>query len=389
MNIIAQMKHNSCTGCSACAQVCPTHSISMVADSEGFLYPQIDALTCSDCSSCYAICPVVNSSNSDKPPRLPIRVLAAWHLDPQIRKASSSGGVFSAIAKKVLSNKGVVFGAAFDDTFCLRHTSIEDSEDLFKLRGSKYLQSDINNTFMQVQSFLDCDRTVLFSGTPCQVAGLRSLLNQECANLITCDLVCAGVSSPKVFQRYKRYLECKYGAPIKQISFRDKSRGWKQPSLCLTFQNGTAYSRRLYDDPYGIGFGSFLYHRFSCHECIFRNFMNEGDITLGDFWGVGTRKPDLDDDQGTSLVMINSQKGVDIFKECSDKLYFAECDLDHALIGNPYLRSSPKPSSKRSSFFRDVEAMPFDSIIAKCMHKSLLRRVSRKIIKTIKALTNN
>ena len=384
MNTIAQIKHNTCTGCSACAQICPKRSISMVADSEGFLYPQIDAFACSDCSSCYAICPVVNSINSHKILRLPIRVLGAWHLDPQIRNASSSGGVFSAIANQVLSKKGVVFGAAFDDTFCLKHTFIEDLADLFKLRGSKYLQSDVNNTFMQVQSFLDCDRTVFFSGTPCQVAGLKSLLNAECANLITCDFVCAGVPSPKVFQKYRRYLECKYGAPTKQISFRDKSRGWKQASLCLTFQNGTTYSHRLYDDPYGIGFGNFLYQRPSCHECIFRNFMNKGDITLGDFWGVGTRKQDLDDDRGTSLVLINSQKGFDMFKSCSDKLHFAECELDHAMIGNPRLESSPQPSSERAFFFRDIEVMPFDAIISKYMYKTLLRRVIRKLIKTIR-----
>lgn len=384
MNSIAQITHNSCTGCSACAQICSKRSISMVADSEGFLYPQIDASTCIDCSICSEICPVVNNINSHKIPRLPIKVFGSWHLDPQIRNASSSGGVFSAIANKVLSNKGVVFGAAFDDTFSLKHTFIEDPADLFKLRGAKYLQSDINNTFMQVQSFLDCNKMVLFSGTPCQVAGLKSFLNQERANLITCDFVCAGVPSPIVFQKYRRYLECKYGAPTRQISFRDKSRGWKQTSICWTFQNGTTYSRRLYDDPYGIGFGNFLYHRPCCHECIFHNFMNKGDITLGDFWGVGIRRQDLDDDLGTSLVLINSQKGVDIFKECSDKLHFAECDLDHAMIGNPRLCSSPKPSSERSYFFHDVEAMPFDSIIAKYMHKTLLRRVIRKLIKIIR-----
>jgi coenzyme F420-reducing hydrogenase beta subunit len=384
MNTIAQIKRNSCTGCSACAQICPNGSIGMVADSEGFLYPQVDAVTCSDCSSCYAICPVVNRSNSANPPRLPIRVLGAWHLDPQIRNASSSGGVFSAIAHRVLSNKGVVFGAAFDDTFCLKHTFIEDPADLFKLRGSKYLQSDINNTFVQVQSFVDCGRAVLFSGTPCQVAGLKSFLNAECANLITCDFVCAGVPSPKVFQKYRRYLECKYGAPTKHISFRDKSRGWKQASLVMTFQNGATYSHRLHDDPYGIGFGNFLYQRPSCYECIFRKFMNKGDITLGDFWGVGTRRPDLDDDHGTSLVLINSHKGDDIFKECSDELHFAECDLDHAMVGNPRLGGSRQPSSERAFFFRDVEAMPFDAIIAKYMHKPLLERVIRKLLKRIK-----
>lgn len=388
MNTIAQIKHNNCTGCSACAQICPNRSISMVADSEGFLYPQIDASTCSDCSSCWAICPVVNSINAHEIPRLPIKVFGAWHLDPQIRNASSSGGVFSAIANKVLSNKGVVFGAAFDDTFCLKHTFIEDPADLFRLRGSKYLQSDVNNTFVQVKSFLDCGRAVLFSGTPCQVAGLKSFLDAECANLITCDFVCTGVPSPKVFQMYRRYLEYKFGAPTKHISFRDKSHGWKQFSLCLTFQNSTTYSRRMSDDPYGVGFGSFLYQRPSCHECIFRNFMNKGDITLGDFWGVGTKRQDLDDDQGTSLVLINSQKGFDIFKSCSDKLHFSECDLDHAMIGNARLGSSRQPSPERAFFFRDIEVMPFDAIIAKYMHKTLLRRVTQKLIKTIKALTN-
>jgi coenzyme F420-reducing hydrogenase beta subunit len=384
MNIIAQMTHNSCTGCSACAQICPNGSIRMVGDNEGFLYPQIDAATCNDCSSCYVICPVVNSSNSDKRPRLPIKVLGAWHLDPQIRNASSSGGVFSAIATSVIASKGVVFGAAFDGTFSLEHTFIEDPANLSRLRGSKYLQSNINNTFVEVRSFLDRGRTVLFSGTPCQVAGLKSFLNAERANLITCDVVCAGVPSPKVFQKYKRYLAGKYGAPTKDVSFRDKLRGWKQGSLSLTFQNGSTYVCRLYDDPYGIGFGSFLFQRPSCYECVFRNFMNRSDVTLGDFWGVGTERQDLDDDRGTSLVLINSKKGIDVFDECSDKLHYAECDLAHAVVGNPRLKSSGQASPERAFFFRDIEVMPFDSIIAKYMHKTLFQRGIRKLVRTIK-----
>lgn len=357
-----------CCGCHACQTACPIGCIEMVTDNEGFLYPQVNKTLCSDCKICEETCPMLKQLPQGQPPL----AYAAWCQDNSVREASSSGVIFSTLMQHTLNCNGVVFGAAFDTTMTLRHLSADNESECLKFRGSKYVQSIIGDTFKEVKSFLHQRRHVLFSGTPCQIAGLYAFLGKDDDCLLTCDVVCHGVPSPKVFAAYMADLERRQRAKVTKMSFRSKEFGWKRFSVAINFDHGREYRRILTDDPFMIGFLRDIYLRPTCHTCRFSRLPRVADISLGDFWGVAEHHPEWDDDLGTSLVLVQSPKGHAILKECMDLLVVHKADLEVAVQSNPVISGSVPEAPERTDFFRDLDNLPFESVVANYMRPPTL-----------------
>ena len=348
----------NCCGCGTCRNACPRDCISMQLDAEGFLYPMIEQQLCIECGRCLDVCPANREDLPQKPQRCD--VYAAWNKDSKVRQESSSGGVFTALATHVLQNNGVVFGASFDKNNNLTHCMVENGEGLAGLRGSKYIQSDMLLQFREAKRQLDWGKPVLFCGTPCQVAGLKTYLGADCERLYLCDFVCHGVPSTKVFQRYCEHI--KENSDIISLYFRDKKTGWKRFGMHMEFNGRPSYCSDLKHDPFLVGFLSNLFLRPSCHRCRYTTAYRGSDITLGDFWGIGSKAPRLDDDRGTSLVIINTEKGKEIFNRCKEDLVYHESDLELAIDGNACLARHAQPSPLREQFFKDLDKMAFGDL---------------------------
>jgi len=401
-----------CTGCSACSQICPAGAVKMEADEEGFLFPCIDEDTCTDCGLCRKICPV-NKDNENRrtimtgPDGLSAagagngsgtvneRMLNAFRgmkaygccsLNSDTRERSSSGGIFSELAAKTLANGGVVFGAAFDKDFKVKHRYIDSIESIDDLRRSKYVQSDTTDTFRQVRGFLDAGREVLFCGTPCQIAGLKSFLNKEYSNLLTCDLVCYGVPSPKVWGMFLDFLRKKYNSDISSVSFRDKSAGWKESSMNIAFANGERYLVSTKRELYFMGFSKNIFNRKSCFDCRFRAVNSAADITLADLWGIDKMNINVrDEDKGVSLVITHTKKGESAMESIAGSISMTECDIKEAVKYNPRLLASAKEPAGRASFFYDMKrGYDFDMLRRKYMDnfsmKYRMKQLAKKIL---------
>ena len=337
----------TCTGCAACLNACAHSAITMNADAEGFLAPNVDNNKCVECKLCEKVCPVI-SPLQDKGFMHP-STYAVWN-EPD-RRVSSSGGAFSAFARHVLSQGGVVFGAAFDEDLHCKHIEIQDMDGLAALRGSKYIQSEIGDTFVQVRKHLRANRKVLFCGTPCQVAGLKNFLKKTYPNLLTLDLICHGVPSDAVFQGYLKKISSRFAADVEGYEFRDRD-GWgKAPSVsvCGKF-------RRIYgvDALYMEAFNASAIFRKSCYQCPYSGIPRVGDCTLGDFWGIGRYgKPFKHDTmKGVSLVLTNTSQGETALQELTD-CFIEERTLEEALIENHNLKSSSVLNPNRESIITD------------------------------------
>lgn len=337
-----------CCGCSACFNICPVQAITMQEDREGFKYPKIDERSCINCGKCEKACPVLHAETAGR--TLHPAFYAVWNRQDEARLSSSSGGVFRVLAEDVLADGGVVYGAAFDVHNRLRHVRAESADALVPLTGSKYVQSEIGTAFCQVRADLKNGRRVLFTGTPCQVAGLYAFLGCDDANLLTADVLCHGVPSPAVFERYLESL----GVGEKcRIEFRNKDNGWKKYEVVV----GDRVHETFRANAYMKGFLSNLYLRPSCASCRFVGCRRPGDLTLGDFWGAGNFRKRYDDDKGTSLVLLNSPKARSIFQTLQDKFSLAEqVPSDSAVPFNPSLVHASKPDARRAAFFDDFEA---------------------------------
>ena len=346
---------NRCTGCGACASGCPKDAIAMTRDREGFAYPVIDPDKCVRCGHCTAVCPLL-AQREPKP--LPA-AFAAWNRDDQIRKDSTSGGVFTALAEYVLEDGGVVFGAAMDGKQHLRHVACFRKEDLWRLRGTKYVQSDLGDTFREIKLILKT-RPVLFSGTPCQVDGLYHFLGGRPENLTTCDLVCHGVPSPGVWEDTARSIEQRKGKGIQAVRFRNKVTGWKDSHFTTVYDDGTVDTAPLFNTEYGRAFGRALFLRPSCHCCAYTNLNRPGDFTLGDFWGLKDDELPEQQKKGVSLLLVNTAHGSHIF----DKLPLSRqvFPVERAVAGNPRLASSIQAPPDRADFFSAYALEPFDQV---------------------------
>ena len=363
--------HIMCSGCTACYAVCPRKAISMMPDDEGFLHPQIDEPLCVKCALCERVCPSLHPDEARKP----LFVYAAKAKDDILRAESSSGGIFSLLSRQIISEGGIVYGAAIrksDLSVC--HCSAENEEELSWLRGSKYIQSEIGDIYYQVRSQLDEDRIVLFSGTPCQVAALRNFLARDYRNLICIDVICHAVPSPLA---WRKFLEKRTAASAKgrdsarpvevidrRISFRRKNCGWKRYSLSLRFANGKEYLLDHRADPFLRGFSSELYNRLSCHMCSVRELSSGADITLGDYWNVHQRFPAMDDDKGTSIVLVNSNKGAAMINKIAPLCDMLQSDYADACRTNPAIYRSFPPNRNRAKFFKLIRrGADFDATV--------------------------
>lgn len=349
---------SDCTGCGACVGVCPKKAISMRPDEEGFLYPVVDSALCVECDLCEKRCPA-----GKEVPRQKQKVYGVQHLDQQVRGASSSGGVFTALARGMLAQGGVVFGAAFDEKLRVEHVGAFDESEIAAMRGSKYVQSDSADAIKNAVSLLSRGIPVLFSGTPCQIAGLKACTGGKYDDLLlTVDFVCHGVPSPGVFAAYIDELEKKNGKKVVSYAFRDKRKGWKDFSAVAVFEDGSEMAGDQRTEPFLYGFLQNLYLRPSCSQCTaYRGEQRLSDLTMADLWGAQQICPDKDDDTGLSLVFVNTERGMQALKGCGAELRRFTVDVTDAMRrGNPSIWTPAKDHEKRKVFFRRYQANGFE-----------------------------
>lgn len=328
MKIIENVvKRNQCTGCGACANICPTGAISMVQNREGFYIPQIDDKKCIHCGLCDKTCPILNKLATDNQYPIPY-VYAGWNKDEKIRMKSSSGGIFSIFADFILEKGGYVCGAAFVEQNKVKHIIISSKKDLSKLRGAKYVQSEIGNVFKEIKQLLNKDRWVLFSGTPCQAAGLKSFLNKDYDKLLVIDTICHGVPSPLVFNKYLQFLENKHSKKINKIDFRDKSTGWDSYSFSIKGDDDIQYKELFTKNIYFNGFLNNLFLNQICTSCPFSPFPKQSDLTIGDFWEIQNIDKNLYDNKGVSLLICNNNKGNTFLDKIRSLLFLHKISQD-------------------------------------------------------------
>lgn len=355
----------------------------MIADEEGFLYPSVDKSLCINCGACDRVCPELNNHVGGGTPK----AYAAYTLDDEIRAQSSSGGIFSVLASYVLNNGGVVFGAAFDDDFNVHHICVDKEADMYKLRGSKYLQSRTEDSFAKTKQFLNEGRKVLFSGTPCQIAGLHNYLGKDYENLVMVDLICHGTPSPLVWQKYLSSIANSDNGKIKSIFFRNKTYGWRGYSISVEYDDAQYISKNS-DNKYIKAFIRDVCLRPSCYNCPSKGLARSSDITLADFWGIENLMSEMDDDKGTSLVMIHSEKGEQIFADISKNIKCKPTDFNEAIKHNPsMLRSVYRPKDRDKFMKAILSGKPFDKMVDKYCRvhlKTHIRRLCGKVLRKLK-----
>ena len=369
---------SKCSGCHACYNACPKQCISMIADSEGFLYPCIDEAECVGCGLCESVCPIITLKKSNKLEE-EITAYGVYSKNEDIRMESSSGGLFTEIATYVIENDGVVFGASFNDDFSVSHKSAKAVDGLAQFRGSKYVQSTVGNAYKEAEECLKSGKLVLFTGTPCQIGGLYSYLRRDYSNLITQDIVCHGVPSPMVWEKYREYQNELNDSQINNVSFRNKSQGWKSYSILIGFENGIEHNKKASNDLYMQCFLRNLCLRPSCYDCNFKSKIRQSDITLADFWGSQSIMPEMDDDKGLSLVLINSPKGQEVLDNISVKLAMKKADINEALKCNPSAVSSVKIPKKRKAFLKYMRKKGFIKTINKFFDGEFIIKLKRII----------
>lgn len=368
-----------CCGCNACGNICAKNAITLKEDEEGFWYPEVDMKKCVDCGMCESVCPFLADLN----PKKPLATFAAINLDELERKNSSSGGVFSLLARHIIDDGGVVFGAAFDKEWNVSHLSIENTEVLSKLRGSKYVQSQIGSCYRTAKSYLIQGKTVLFSGTACQIAGLNSYLKKKYDNLVTVDVVCHGVPSPGIWKKYVHLLQAKN--TIEAISFRDKQLGWRNYDFTVRYIDGTIFRESHNKNRYMQGFLHDLYLRPACHHCKVKCGRCGSDITLGDFWGIERVLPEFDDNKGVSVVIANTEKGRDIINAIS--LNLKEASYKQAVQGNANIEICAFDNKWRPIFWNrylNSGDLPrsLDYVLFK-IKPTIIKRLLQRVLRTI------
>jgi len=347
----------------------------MVEDKEGFLYPAIDENKCVHCGRCRNVCPILSKMPAGFQRQVLPKTYACWINNDSIRLQSSSGGLFSAIAMSALDDGGVVFGAAFDENMHLHHIGVVDTASLEKLRRSKYIQSEIGDSYKLTKNFLDQGKLVFFMGTPCQIAGLNHYLGKDYDNLITADLICHGVPSPGVFSKYVKYLENIYGCRLTNINFRDKRKGWSNGFFVkANLNNGKEVMLTGKRNCFLYGFGQNYFLRKSCYNCAFRRMPRQADFTLADFWGIQDKYPD-EAYKGISCLLVNSSKGKKCFDLLNTKVSFFEEPFSKAKEANKNLYRSTAIPTVRELFFEDFAQKPFTSLIEKYLTPSLINRL--------------
>lgn len=368
----------NCCGCQACVQACPKGCIKMETDGEGFLYPIIDNEVCIDCGLCERICPVLHSAGDSW---VPPKAYASYNLNEKVRLASSSGGVFTLAAEYVLNQGGVIYGAAMEE-LRVKHVRVVDRDGLDLLRGSKYVQSNIGRTYAQARDDLKAGKLVLFTGTPCQIEGLNSFLRKKYENLIAMDIICHGVPSPMVWEKYLLWQERATDTSVKRAMFRNKKYGWKTFSMFLEFADTKSYVCRYNEDLFMKAFLYDLCLRPSCYQCHFKKINRVSDMTVADFWGIRNICPEMDDDRGTSLVLVHSSKGSEIMTAISSGMVCREVPFEDAIRGNPAMISSAAKPKTRNLFMNRVNNGDFEKLVLRYAKEPFsVKRLCKRILK--------
>lgn len=356
-----------CTGCFACVNICPKNCIQMKEDHFGYVYPEVDQDLCIHCNLCDKVCP----SNHPIQANQPMNAYASWVLDEEQRKLSTSGGLATLVSKFLIENRGIVFGAAYQDKE-IQHIRIDDVKDLDKIRGSKYVHSYLKFAYREIKNYLKQDKKVLFIGTPCQVAGLKSFLGKEESNLYTIDIVCHGVPSQKLLKE-----ELKDFEPYDKVLFRD------QNGFNLTVFNKGVIIKSIpsYKSLYYQAFLDSLTYRENCYTCPYANSQRLGDLTLGDFWGLGDLKSEKkDEDKGISLVLVNTEKGTTLLHSVDSKLFLEERSINEAIAGNSQLRHSSKVHKNRDVFLGQYLKIGYRGALEEALEYNSVKNRLKRII---------
>ena len=382
--MIVVKEKEKCPGCYACYSICPKQCITMEEDAEGFVYPKVHREFCIDCGLCEKNCPVYRKQESAE---MPI-AYAAINKNLEQRLASSSGGIFVLLAENIVRENGVVFGARFDEKFQVVHDYTETLQGIKAFQGSKYVQSRIGNTYVKVKEFLISGRKVLFTGTPCQIEGLKAYLQRDYENLLCVDIICHGVPSPKVWKKYIDFREAQEGKAVQQIFFRHKKYGWKKYTVLFEFSNEILYLQEHSKDLFMRTFLENVCLRPSCTNCQFKRKNRNSDITLADFWGVVNVLPEMDDDKGTSLVIIHSRKGQAFFEAISRDILCKEVAFEEAIQYNSAMVESAKEGRNRRVVFEKLDDLTFDVLANKyAKSKFSIKRIIKRFLEKIGILT--
>ncbi|WP_458399745.1 polysaccharide pyruvyl transferase family protein [Mailhella sp.] len=362
--LVASNNENCCVGCSSCRHSCPVDAISMSYDSEGFKVPVVDEEKCIDCGKCRTACPVCNPvyDKAQTP-----RCFAAQASDELRTGKSASGAMFPVLAQEILEKGGVVCGAAWNSEWLCEHIIVDTVEGLEPIKNSKYVQSDLEKCLPEIKRLLEAECPVLFTGTPCQVAALNAYLGKDYQHLYTVDIICHGVPSPMV---WKRYLEENFDVDsIKHIAFRDKRKGWTGETFVVEYENGEQVWGSAWGDPYFNGFLQDIMLRKSCCVCPFSKFSRQGDLTIGDYWGIQNAAPEMDDKKGVSVVLENSIKGCLFFDAVKPNLKACrELPLESALPANPNIIQPSSEHPRRGEFFEKIKTQSVTSSLKYYTH---------------------
>ena len=381
-----------CCGCNACGDICPKQAISFVTDEEGFWYPQIDKSKCVDCGLCEKVCPMLHVDELRERNTAQPVCYEGQHKNIEVVFASTSGGMFTALADAAYRKKGYVGGAVHNEDFSVSQFISNDRQDLQRLRRSKDLQSNSEGFFQAVRKAVQTGEQVLVCGVPCQMAALRSFLQKDYENLVIVDLICLGVNSPKVWRKYLDYIEKKHGAKIIDTENKNKEYGWRNLTQKFLLENGEEIFDTCDNSLFTKGFiGSRLYCRPSCYACKFKGFPRLADITIGDYWGKEKHSDMQDDNLGTSVILVNTSKGATYFEQVKKRIHCNEIPLEWIVQGNPALVKpiTPNTNINRKDFFCELEREPFPQVvekyskdnvsIGKVWLKQLLRLVLQKL----------
>lgn len=337
-----------CTGCTACVNICGSHAITMINDERGHSYPTINTDLCIECGLCEKICPMLHPEKIPLDENLEeLSIYAVYNKDAQERKQSTSGGIFSLLARYILAEGGIVYAARFNEHFHIEHAALENENELKAFRGSKYAQSDLNSTFKEIRNSLK-SRKVLFVGTPCQVAGLKAFLKKDYINLYTCDFICMGISSPVIWEEY---LDCYWNRKeIKNIFFKDKRFGWHNWRMLIEDNSGEHLYKGL-ENPFMYSYLTHITYRPSCFSCPFRALKRMSDFTIADCWGIDKLNPDFDDNKGCTTLILQSSKSKSVFQKIRDMLYITEYKAENIIQYNPYCKKPIAKHKDTDSFY--------------------------------------
>lgn len=374
------MQENKCCGCGACIQVCPQQCINFIENERGFLVPSINHDKCINCGCCKKICPEITNKLEYKKVENAYAVVSK---NFEELKKSTSGGMFAILAEKIIQKNGVVFGAAWEKIDKLSHVKIDKIEDLYKIMKSKYVQSNTKNTFKEAKELLDRNIAVLYSGTACQIAGLKMYLNKEYLNLYTVEVACHGVPSIGLFKKYIEWREKQFNSKVKDCIFRnkDKHQGGEHYKLKMSFENGKTKYFHFQKDPYYNAFINGVSIRKTCYDCKYKKERRIADFTLCDFWGIEKVKKDFPANHGVSAVLLNSNKAKELFNEINEKIYYEEVSKDSIYSHNKSLiMSCDKKNCERFNTLNIDSDLLFEKIKIKISLVSKLKIIIKGFI---------